>query len=251
VVHVREIYEDAAGTVGRLAWPLMRRHLMQADARICVSNAVARQFEPSGTHVVHDGVAGPSPPTPPPSGPFTVAVLGRIADWKGQGVLAQALAEPALAEIGAIGLVAGDAYPGESDAPRRVLQLVAGRRHLGDRLRLLGFTDPASVIAQAHVVAVPSTRPDPFPNSALEALAAGRPVVASASGGLPEMVRDGETGLLVPPGDAAALAKALRRLADDEPLRNQMGTAAAADAADRFSLSRMLDAVEAVYKTLE
>ncbi|MFL5894253.1 MAG: glycosyltransferase family 4 protein [Thermoleophilaceae bacterium] len=249
VIHVREIYEGAAGWLGAAAWPVMRRRLMLADARICVSAAVAVQFDPAATHVVHDGVTRPGAPPRPRErdAPFTVAVLGRIADWKGQDVLAHALADPALADIGAVGLVAGDIYPGESDAPRRALQDLAARLALGDRLRLLGFTDAAGVIAAADVVVVPSIRPDPFPNSALEALAAGRPVVAAASGGLPEMIRDGETGLLVVPGDPAALARALRRLADDDELRTRMGAAAAADAAARFTVERMLDGVEAVY----
>jgi glycosyltransferase involved in cell wall biosynthesis len=251
VVHVREIYEGAASGLAALGWPLMRRRLMAADARICVSRAVAEQFAPEGTHVVHDGLARQGSALAAPSGSsFTVAILGRIADWKGQDVLARALAEPVLAAIGAVGLVAGDAYPGEeSRGPS--LEKLRDELDLGDRLRLLGFRDdPDVVLAAADVVAVPSTRPDPFPNSALEALAAGRPVVASNAGGLPEMVRDGETGVLVPPGDHAALARALRALADEPARRARMGAAAAADARERFSPEAMLDGVEAVYAQL-
>jgi glycosyltransferase involved in cell wall biosynthesis len=259
VVHVREIYEGAAGRIGAAGWPLLRRRLASADARICVSRAVASQFAERGTHVVHDGLAreaqapdaaGARATLGLPVGAFTVAVLGRIADWKGQDVLAHALAQPALADIGAIGLVAGGAYPGEEDrAPS--LERLRDELGLGERLRLLGFrSDPETVIAAADVVAAPSTRPDPFPNSALEALAAGRPVVASSAGGLPEIVRDGETGLLVPPGDHAALAAALRVLADNGDRARGMGAAAAADARERFSLAAMLDGVEAVYAEL-
>jgi glycosyltransferase involved in cell wall biosynthesis len=253
VMHVREIYEGAGGRLGEPAWPLMRRRIESADARICVSAAVARQFDPAGTYVVNDGNArGIHIVDPPPDdSPFTIAVLGRIADWKGQDVLARALALPPLADIGAIGLVAGDAYPGEEQrAPD--LERLRDELGLGDRLRLLGFrANPEEVVASAHVVAVPSTRPDPFPNSALEALAAGRPVVGSNAGGLPEMVRDDETGVLVPPGDHLALANALRELADLRPtLRRAMGAVAGADAVGRFSTERMLDGVEAVYAAL-
>ena len=258
VVHVREIYAGAAGPLATRAWPLVRRRLESADARICVSGAVAQQFDPAGTHVVHDGLvqlpdaqrADARSALGIPADAFAVAILGRIADWKGQNVLARALAEPALSEIGAIGLVAGDAYPGEeSQAPD--LARLRDSLGLGERLRLLGFrTDPDAVLAAADVVAVPSTRPDPFPNSALEALAAGRPVVAAGAGGLPELVRDGETGVLVAPGDQAALAQALRALADDPDRRARMGAAAAADARQRFSLQAMLDGVEAVYAEL-
>jgi glycosyltransferase involved in cell wall biosynthesis len=179
---------------------------------------------------------------------FVVAVLGRLADWKGQDVLVRALAEAALAEAGAVGLIAGDAYPGEA-APD--IAGLAASLGVADRVRLLGFRrDPGDVLAAADVVAVPSTRPDPLPNSAIEALAAGRPVVAAAHGGLPEIVRDRATGLLVRPGDPAALARALRELADDPERRAAMGQAAAADARERFGLERMLDELEGIYATL-
>jgi glycosyltransferase involved in cell wall biosynthesis len=261
VVHVREIYAGAASGLTARAWPLWRRRLLRADARVCVSGAVAAQFGDSGdgwgsgTHVVHDGLVNPQRSG---SGhtfggqdeiaPFSVAILGRIADWKGQEVLVRALAEPALAEIGAVALIAGDAYPGEQAPDIRGLAAALGVEH---RVRMLGFrTDTADILASVDAVAVPSTRPDPLPNSAIEALAAGRPVVAANHGGLPEIVRDRSTGLLVRPNDPAALARALRELADDPERRARMGAAAAEDARERFGLERMLDEIEGVYATL-
>jgi glycosyltransferase involved in cell wall biosynthesis len=253
VVHVREIYAGATSGIAARAWPLWRRRLMRADARICVSAAVARQFDSAGTHVIHDGVVKQSGLDPAMGGqdriaPFRVAVLGRIADWKGQDVLIRALAEPALAEIGAVAVIAGDAYPGE---PAPDIEALARRLGVHDRVEFLGFRpDPDQVLASVDAVAVPSTRPDPLPNSAIEALAAGRPVVAANHGGLPEIVKPEITGLLVPPGDPTALANALRRLADDPRARARMGQAAAADAHERFGLDRMLDEVESVYAGL-
>ena len=254
VVHVREIYSGAAGGLAARAWPLWRRRLMQADARICVSQPVADQFDEPGTFVVHDGLTrevrhlDPARRGQDDQLPFTVAILGRIADWKGQDVLIRALAEPALAEIGAVAVIAGDAYPGEA-AP----DIAALARELGvsERVRMPGFVaDPLELLASVDAVAVPSTRPDPLPNSAIEALAAGVPVVAAAHGGLPEIVRDRATGLLVRPNDPNALARALRELADDPERRARMGAAATADARERFGLERMLDEVEGVYATL-
>jgi glycosyltransferase involved in cell wall biosynthesis len=252
VVHVREIYAGAAGRIASRAWPVWRRRLMQADARICVSEAVADQFggHGPGTFVVHDGLCGVFPAMRERSSttPFRVAVLGRIADWKGQDVLIRALAEPALAEIGAQAVIAGDAYPGE-----RAPDVKALATHLGvqDRVEFLGFTpSPEKVLASVDAVAVPSTRPDPLPNSAIEALAAGVPVVAANHGGLPEIVRDRVTGILVRPGDPQALAKALRELADDPQKRARMAEAATTDAHDRFGLERMLDEIEGVYAAL-
>jgi glycosyltransferase involved in cell wall biosynthesis len=253
VIHVREIYAGAAVGLAARAWPLWRRRLQRADALVCVSGAVAAQFDRAA--VIHDGIAFSHAPqsVPTPWGQvevrgFAVGILGRIADWKGQDVLIRALAEPALAEIGATAVIAGDAYPGE-EAPD--IQKLATDLGVNDRVQLLGFrTDPEQVLASVDAVAVPSTRPDPFPNSALEALTAGKPVVAAAHGGLPEMIKDGETGLLVEPGNPAALATALRRLADDPAQRNRMGQAAAADARNRFGVERMLDQIEAVYAQL-
>jgi glycosyltransferase involved in cell wall biosynthesis len=251
VVHVREIYAGAAGGMAARAWPLWRRRLMQADARICVSRAVADQFDPPGTFVVHDGLVSrlsPGMRGKPRTLPFRVAVLGRIADWKGQDVLIRALAEPALAEIGAQAVIAGDAYPGERAPDIRALANQVG---VEERVEFTGFVpNPETILASVDAVAVPSTRPDPLPNSAIDALAAGVPVVAANHGGLPEIVRDGVTGVLVPPNDAAELAKALRGLADDPDRRARMAQAAQADAQERFGLERMLDEIESVYATL-
>jgi glycosyltransferase involved in cell wall biosynthesis len=89
-----------------------------------------------------------------------------------------------------------------------------------------------------------------LPNSALEAAAAGLPVVASDHGGLPEIVRDRETGRLVAPGDARALAAALRELADDPAAAERLGAAAAADVRERFSVPAMLAGLQGRYDRL-
>lgn len=93
--------------------------------------------------------------------------------------------------------------------------------------------------ARAAVCAVPSVWEEPFGLVAVEALAAGRPVVASRTGGLARIVADGETGLLVPPGDAGALADALARLLDDPALRARLGAAGRAHALAEYALARV------------
>jgi glycosyltransferase involved in cell wall biosynthesis len=82
----------------------------------------------------------------------------------------------------------------------------------------------------------------------IEAMAAGLPVVASSVGGLPELVADGETGILVPAGDAVALAEALARLLDDPELRRSYGAAARRRALERFDLARFRGAHLDVYR---
>jgi glycosyltransferase involved in cell wall biosynthesis len=96
---------------------------------------------------------------------------------------------------------------------------------------------------------VPSIGIETFGIVALEAMAAGRPVIASSIGGLVDLVADGETGLLVPPGDPPALAAAMRRLLDDAPLRLRMGEAARRRAA-RFRARDVVTRIEETYRVL-
>ena len=251
VWHVREIYAGFERW-----WPAYRRLLVTADAIPCVSAATAAQFhEGDPVRVVHDGLAVRHEPRPREEARAAlgldqearvVAVLGRISVWKGQDVLIRALAEPAAKNV--VALVCGAPWPGEERRERELRELAA-RLGVAERARLLGFRDDVGVIlGAADAVVVPSTHPDPLPNAALEAAAAGRCVVAAAHGGLVEIVRDGETGILVPPADPAALAHALGGL--DRATAARLGAAAAADVAERFAPERLLAAVEALYGEL-
>jgi glycosyltransferase involved in cell wall biosynthesis len=113
---------------------------------------------------------------------------------------------------------------------------------------MLGFRDDvATVLGAADAIAVPSVHPDPLPNAALEAAAVGMPLVASRCGGLPEIVRDRETGLLVAPGDPGELAAALGELARDPDLARRLGEAAARDVRERFAPEPMFAALHAQY----
>jgi glycosyltransferase involved in cell wall biosynthesis len=147
-----------------------------------------------------------------------------------------------------VGVLAGSVWPGAEERRERVLRLAEELR-VRDRLVVAGFRDDTdSVLGAADVVAVPSTQPDPLPNAALEAAAAGCVVVAAAHGGLPEIIRDGDTGRLVPPGDADALARALAELIDAPAERERLGAAAAADVRERFAPERLLGALDALYR---
>jgi glycosyltransferase involved in cell wall biosynthesis len=251
--HMREIYSRFASV-----WPAYRAFLRSSSEAIaCVSEATAAQFRiRDRVRVIYDGLCGEPSRTPrpaarsaldlPPDVPV-VAVVGRISDWKGQDVLARALADPALRERGVIGLIAGDAWSGAEERGTQVRQL-ASQLGVEDRLRMLGFReDIENVFGAADLVAVPSTAPDPLPGSAVEAAAAGCTLVASASGGLPEIVRDGETGRLIPPGDSAALARTAAELLDDSGQRERLAVAAARDVRGRFSASRLLSSVQELY----
>jgi glycosyltransferase involved in cell wall biosynthesis len=88
------------------------------------------------------------------------------------------------------------------------------------------------------------------PVSAIEALAAGRPVVATRVGGVPDVVREGEDGFLVEPGDVDALAERLARLAADPELRERLGAAGRARVIPRYSVERLVDDVDRLYRSL-
>jgi glycosyltransferase involved in cell wall biosynthesis len=247
VWHVREIY------AGFERWfPAYRRLLLTADALPCVSKATCQQFDADpAAMTIYDGLAVAAGRAPRAQARTAlglrpdarvVAVLGRISGWKGQDVAIRALAQlPADWVL----LIAGEPWRGEERHLRGLLAL-AGELGVADRVVHAGFVDDVSLVyGAADVVAVPSKQPDPLPNAALEAGASGCCVIASAHGGLPEIVRDGETGVLVAPGDPDALAAAIAG-ADSE----RLGAAAAADIVQRFAPARMLDEVQGLYDTL-
>jgi glycosyltransferase involved in cell wall biosynthesis len=121
---------------------------------------------------------------------------------------------------------------------------------LAERVEVVGpSSDVAGEMARASVLVLPS-RSESFPLCVLEAMRAGLPVVASDVGGVGEAVVDGSTGLLVPPGDADALARALRTLVVDPALRSELGARARRSYVTRFGLDAMLDALEATYAGL-
>jgi glycosyltransferase involved in cell wall biosynthesis len=256
VWHVREIY------AGFDRWfPAYRRLLCTADALPCVSHATCDQFDGSAAaFVLHDGLAiAPEPEDRAaarsalglPDDALVVAVLGRISGWKGQDVLVRALGEEPLRDRDdVVAFVAGAPWQGEERHQRELVESAA-RLGLADRVRLAGFIpDAGRVYGAADLVVVPSKQPDPLPNAALEAAAAGCCVIASAHGGLPEILRDGETGVLIAPNDPAALAEAIAGLAADPARRTRIGAAARQDVRDRFSTGTMLGRIDSLYARL-
>ncbi|MDQ3675344.1 MAG: glycosyltransferase, partial [Actinomycetota bacterium] len=185
-----------------------------------------------------------------PADAFVCAILGRISAWKGQDILVRALADRALAADDTIALVAGDPWRGEERRLDALRTLAAGLG-VAERVRFAGFRpDVANVYGAADVIAVPSTQPDPLPNAALEAAAAGCCVVAADHGGLPEILADGRTGRLVRPGDPSALAAAISELRSDPGLRERLGAAAASDVRARFAPEHLLERTQALYDAL-
>jgi glycosyltransferase involved in cell wall biosynthesis len=145
-----------------------------------------------------------------------------------------------------------DAYAGLPGAPPLVLvgyTLPESPTSFPPNVMVLKNWPHAAVMtAWRHSLAgiVPSVWPDPCPTVAMEAMAVGKPVIASRIGGLPEIVADGETGILVPPGDAEALRSAMARLVNDPALAARMG-AAGQERVTAFHVGTVVKEIEAVY----
>jgi len=178
-----------------------------------------------------------------------VAITGQIAEVKGiwdfidaARILSNRGTEPYF-------VVLGDDLK-NGGATRKAMQERVASLGLNDRFTFLGFRTDAPEIVQAFdIVAVPS-HVEPLGNATLEAMAAGRPVVGSRVGGIPEMIVDGETGTLVPPRDPESLANALAAFVFDSRLRRRMSTAAQRRASEQFSLQAHGRRLQAHYDVL-
>lgn len=175
-----------------------------------------------------------------PDGLLAVSV-GQFTPEKGYGSLIRAWAIVSGAQPDARLILVGDG-PLRASLEREARQL-----GLGDRVLFVGFRHPVEPYLAAADLVVSSSISEGMPNAILEAMVLGRAAVVTSAGGLPELVVDGVTGHVVPPGDAAALAHALTGLLADPALRERFGAAARERAHVHFSVERMVDATEAVY----
>jgi len=137
---------------------------------------------------------------------------------------------------------------GDGDRRRELEERAA--HILGDRIRFLGWVSDLPRLYAALDVVVLTSRNEGTPTSLIEAGAAGKPVVATRVGGVPDVVRDGETGFLVPPGSAEAVAGRTLDLLNDPDAARAMGTAAREWVQERFSAERLADDLAALYREL-
>ena len=181
---------------------------------------------------------------------FVIGCVARGTAEKGHLCLIQALASSGFHE-GVVALLIGVppvGYRPIADAHvHEIHRLIAGLG-VGKRVRLLGFrTDVPRLLNGLDVVAIPSLQ-ESFGRVAVEAMATSLPVAATRVGGLPEIVVEGETGLLVPPGKAAALAQGISRLRADQGLRLKMGENGRRRAEQHFSMEGHIARMTTVYE---
>ena len=192
--------------------------------------------------VVHNGVPGPQQA---PSAlrqraatdPLRVVMVGRLSPRKGVDVALEAVGRLRQQGVDASIRVCGSVFPGYEWYEAQLRERAAAP-DLAGCAELLGYVHPTwPELERADVVVVPS-RAEPFGNTAVETMHAGRPLVASRVQGLQEVVTDGVTGLLVEPGSAPALAQALLRLAGDPQLARRLAVQGQQEAATRFGVDR-------------
>lgn len=178
-----------------------------------------------------------------PEAASVVTIIARLTEQKAHGVLFEAFAgTPALADTHL--LVIGDGELRDTLRERAAALGIAARTRFAGARRDLG-----NVLAATDVFAMPSLW-EGLPLSMVLAMGAGLPVVASRVAGIPEVVEDGKTGLLVPPGDATALGAALAQLLSDAGLRTRLGAAARDFVVPRFGAESYVNAIVALYDSL-
>lgn len=170
-------------------------------------------------------------------GMFVCVVVGRIASWKGQHVVLEALRDLPHVRV----VFVGEAMFGEA-AYEQSLKDFVDEHALSDRVVFLGHReDVAEIMAAADAVVHSSTAAEPFGRVIVEGMMVGRPVIATDAGGPREIIEHDQSGLLTRPGDASDLALAIRRLSADIALAARLGNAGRRRAHDLFDVKVMVN----------
>ena len=228
---------------------LLRHWRDTFDIVVANSHATRRQLEKGGyrnVEVIHYGVPS-CPMRPPLADPPTAVFAGRLVREKGVDVLLRAFAT-LVGDVPAVRLV----IIGEG-RERAALERLIGELGLHTSVQLLGkvaHDQMVRVAAPAWVQVVPSRWDEPFGIIAAEAMMQGRAAIVTGTGGLAEIVADGDCGFHTPPGDVPALAAALRRLLTDRELAERFGQAARRRALAHFNEERYVDQFVSLYERL-
>jgi glycosyltransferase involved in cell wall biosynthesis len=252
VTHVRDIVHSPFGRT------VARRVLAFASDAFVAASVATRDIITLDrvVRVIHDGLTPEMLRLTPPvlrqqRKEPRVGMVAHLSPWKGHADFIRAAAL-VLERYPAARFVCfgGDSGQAPLVAYRRVLEQMIRELGIHDRVRLAGASaDVLEEIAQLDVFVHPPTAPDPFPGAVLEAAALCRPIVATRTGGIPEIIADGRSGLLVPAREPRQLADAIIELLDNRERAASCGREAR-HAAERFTMAATLDGVEALYAQL-
>jgi glycosyltransferase involved in cell wall biosynthesis len=179
------------------------------------------------------------------NGAVTIGIVGQVGAWKGHDDFIEALKELRQSRIPFQGIIFGN---GDQTYVAGLKQKIA-QYNLEPHIRWAGFVrNTREIFAATDICVVPSRSQDPCPTVALEAAHCGVPLVATRRGGLPELVRDGETGYLVDAESPKEIAEKLRGLIEDAGLRRRISQAAKSHGAEYLTRDRMVSEMEAVFE---
>ena len=246
-----------------LFWKFYSRYIHAFSSRIlAVSDAVAGQFPASfGATVLHDGfeLAEFAISDPAAGAKFraeyglgdglVVGCVGRIKlIRKGQEVLLRAAGLLKQRGVRARYVIVGAPFPGNEWHLDELAAIIREHGLEGDVVFTGELENPLPAYAAMDVLVLPSAQPEPFGGVVMEAMCLGLPVIATNIGGSVQQVAEGETGCLVPPGDAPALAAKLELLLGDAAMRRRFGAAGQRRIEERFDLKKMVESIEGVYE---
>ncbi|MFJ8043014.1 glycosyltransferase family 4 protein [Kitasatospora sp. NPDC096147] len=237
--------------IGGYERAVLPRVFRRAKALVAVSPVSLAAGQPHAVQITPGVDTARFTPGPPASGrPRTLLYVGRMdrtSAWKGVDVLVEAFARLADLPDARLRLVGG------GDAVPELLAL-AGRLGVAERVEAVGELTGEQLVSEvrgAAVLALPSrTEAESFGMALVEAMACATPVVGSAVGGIPHVVTEGETGLLVAPGDAGALAAACRRLLTDGELADRLGAAGRREVERRYAWDGLTERYLELFRSL-
>ena len=181
---------------------------------------------------------------------LVVGMVGRISWWKGQGKLVECAAALRASHPHLRFLIVGGAFEGDVSSRQAVLESI-DKADLHSVVAISDFrSDVGNVFFDIDLFVLPSTEPDPFPTVVLEAMAAGKPVIAFRHGGVCELVEEKVTGILCTPCSTDEMKAAIARLADDPALAHEMGLAGRERLDRLFSRQAYITRFKAVYRSL-
>jgi glycosyltransferase involved in cell wall biosynthesis len=228
--------------------PLVRHALESADAVICVSEFIRRQFDgvvdPARIHVVHNGL----PPVhlegtrAEPRPPFRFGIVGQVIPRKRHGLLVDALA--VLADQGLLPSVEVHVFGDDGSSYAETIKGALRRGSLDSHVRWHGYVATREKIYDSIDVLLAPAVNEPFGTTVLEAACYEVPSIAARSGGFPEMIVDTQTGLLIEPDDASALAAAMKRFVEQPHLVRALGQKAGDHVQTQFTVGKMAAAFE-------
>jgi len=257
VWHVRDILTKQEGS------DLLNRAATTLKPRIiAISSAVAQQFAslPVPVTVIRNGVPvnkfSPGPPDPQLQAEIGLApqdevlcIVGRLTPWKGHMTLLEALARAAPRHSHLKLMIVGEVAFWENSYERE-LKDRADELGIADRVVWTGFREDVSELLRLCDIFVLPSVDEPFGRVLVEAMATGKPVIGTNSGGVPEIIVEGQTGLMVPAQDPAALAEAIEQMLSDPLQAEQMGQAGLQRARKLFDANRVAEQVQQVYREL-